>query len=187
MINQIRSMFLKKMISTKRSWVQQLVQALIPIYFMVVTVVIVRSFPGLSNLPPLPISVYNYSSTTTLLELRTSNDDIFRGYQTLFQGYPSSHHLQTINKDMIDHILSLSDANIGLVNRKYMTAATLGDSNHTVWFNPQGYHTAPLGIDFLYNALLKTVCPSCEIRTVNKPLPYRPNTRVSILGIFDVY
>ncbi|EAT39839.1 AAEL008386-PA, partial [Aedes aegypti] len=181
MINQVRSMFLKKMISTKRSWVQQLVQALIPIYFMVVTVVIVRAFPGLNNLPPLPISVYNYSSTTTVLEIKGEIDDVVEGYEKLFQGYPSNHQLQKTDEDMVDRILSLSNANIGLVNREYMTAATLGGSNHTVWFNPRGFHTAPLGIDLLYNALLKTICTTCDITTVNKPLPYRPNTRFTML------
>ncbi|XP_062556229.1 phospholipid-transporting ATPase ABCA3-like [Armigeres subalbatus] len=180
-LNQIRSMFLKKMISTKRSWAQLLIQAIIPVYFMVATVVIVRAFPGLKNLPPLPISVHNYSSTITLLETNTMNDTIVEGYQKLFRGYPTSHRLQIISRNMTEYILDLSGANIGLVNRKYMTAATLGDYNHTVWFNPQGYHTAPLGIDYLYNALLKTHCETCDINTINKPLPYQPNTRFTLL------
>ncbi|XP_065074348.1 phospholipid-transporting ATPase ABCA3-like [Ochlerotatus camptorhynchus] len=177
--NQIRSMFLKKWISTKRSWVQHLVQALIPIYFVVVTVAIVRSFPGVTELPPLPISVYNYSSTTTLLE--PSDSTIVTGFQRIFEGFPSSHRLEIINRNMTDHILAISNANIGRVNREFMVAATLSDNRQTVWFNPQGVHTAPLGIDFLYNAFLKLSCSSCQINTVNKPLPYRPNTRFTQL------
>lgn len=171
-------MFLRKWISAKRSWVQHLVQALIPIYFVVVTVAIVRSFPGVTDLPPLPISVYNYSSTTTLLE--SLNNTIVPGFQKIFESLPSSHRLQIINQEMTEHILALSDVNIGRVNREFMVAVTLSDNNQTVWFNPQGFHTAPLGIDFLYNALLKLSCSSCEINTINKPLPYRPNTRVSL-------
>lgn len=161
---------------------QHLVQALIPVYFVIVTVAIVRSFPGVTDLPPLPISVYNYSSTTTLLEASDSN--IVTGFQRLFEGFPSYHRMEIINRNMIDHILGLSDVNIGRVNREFMVATTLSDDSQTVWFNPQGFHTAPLGIDFLYNALLKLNCSSCEINTVNKPLPYRPNTRVSFTHIF---
>ncbi|XP_055599073.1 phospholipid-transporting ATPase ABCA3-like isoform X2 [Uranotaenia lowii] len=174
--NQIRSMFLKKILSTKRSWVQQLVQLLIPVYFISVTVAIVRSFPGIRELPPLPITITNYSETRTLLELSSSDDPIRIGYQRVFDGYSDTHTFSVISGEMIDYILALSTANIGRVNRQYMTATTAGD-NTTVWFNAQGFHTAPLGISIFYNALLKLVCPDCEIVTVNKPLPYRPNTR----------
>ncbi|XP_053687488.1 phospholipid-transporting ATPase ABCA3-like [Sabethes cyaneus] len=178
--NQIRSMFLKKIISAKRSWVQQLVQLLIPVYFVCVTVAIVRSFPGISELPPLPISITNYSVTMTLLEASSSNP-LVAGYQKLFEGISAIHQLQISEQNMIDHILSLSIENIGRVNRQFMVAATLADTNHTAWFNPQGFHTAPLSVSFLHNAILKSICDNCEISVVNKPLPYRPNTRFTQL------
>ncbi|XP_058456304.1 phospholipid-transporting ATPase ABCA3-like [Malaya genurostris] len=179
--NQIRAMFMKKIISTKRSWIQQLVQILIPVYFVVVTVIVVRSFPGITELPPLPISIQNYSTTTTLLRISQTENEVLIGYQKVFENFRSSHRLQLIDHDVIDEILSLSVANIGRVNREFMVATSVTDTNSTVWFNPQGFHTAPLGIDFLYNALLKSTCNNCEIRVINKPLPYRPNTRFTQL------
>ncbi|XP_058835899.1 phospholipid-transporting ATPase ABCA3-like [Topomyia yanbarensis] len=176
-LNQIRSMFMKKIITTKRSWIQQMVQFLIPVYFVVVTVIIVRSFPGITELPALPISIHNYSTTTTLLYVSPPENSLVTGYRKLFEDFPLSHQLQIIDHDMIEQILSLSVDNIGRINREFMVATSATNTNYTVWFNPQGFHTAPLGISFLHNALLKSSCSNCEITTINKPLPYRPNTR----------
>ncbi|XP_055537148.1 phospholipid-transporting ATPase ABCA3-like isoform X2 [Wyeomyia smithii] len=179
--NQIWSMFLKKIISTKRSWVLQLVQLLIPVYFVVVTVIIVRSFPGISELPPLPIAITNYSATTTLLEASASGNSLVTGYQRLFESFSPIHRLEISEQNMIDRILSLSAENIGRVNREFMVAASVREENHTAWFNPQAFHTAPLAVSFFYNAILKSICENCEIAVVNKPLPYRPNTRFTQL------
>ncbi|XP_038108176.1 ATP-binding cassette sub-family A member 3 [Culex quinquefasciatus] len=176
-LNQIGSMFLKKIISTKRSWAQQIVQILIPIYFVVVTVAIVRSIPGLKELPPLRISISNYSLTTTLLEAAAPESDIISGYRTIFDGLDDRHRLKVIYTDMEEELLYLSTVNIGRINREFMIGATVTDTNQTVWFNPLGFHTAPLGINYLYNAMLKSLCPSCRINVINKPIPFRPNTR----------
>lgn len=100
-------MFLKKIISTKRSWAQQIVQVLIPIYFVVVTVAIVRSIPGLNELPPLRISISNYSSTTTLLEAVAPESDIISGFKTVFDGLDERHRLNVIYNDMVAEILRL--------------------------------------------------------------------------------
>lgn len=106
-LNQIGSMFLKKIISTKRSWAQQIVQILIPIYFVVVTVAIVRSIPGLKELPPLRISISNYSLTTTLLEAAAPESDIISGYRTIFDGLDDRHRLEVIYTDMEEELLYL--------------------------------------------------------------------------------
>uniref|UniRef100_A0A182S9E0 ABC transporter domain-containing protein n=1 Tax=Anopheles maculatus TaxID=74869 RepID=A0A182S9E0_9DIPT len=49
--------------------------------------------------------------------------------------------------------------------------------NVTVWFNNKAYHTAPLSLSVMYNALARTVCPNCSLTVTNKPLPYSSHVR----------
>ncbi|XP_052859969.1 phospholipid-transporting ATPase ABCA3-like [Anopheles cruzii] len=179
--NQLFAMFLKKYISSKRSWVQMLVQALIPIYFVIVTVVIVRTFPGQTDLPPIPINVYNYSATNTILQDSGPSAAFIDGYRAIFESLPGTHQLEVINGDIVQHILELSTENIGLVNRQYMAAASITSTNHTVWWNPTSYHTAPLAVNFMYNAIIKSISKAYEITLINKPLPFKAETRFTQL------
>uniref|UniRef100_A0A182IUJ1 ABC transporter domain-containing protein n=1 Tax=Anopheles atroparvus TaxID=41427 RepID=A0A182IUJ1_ANOAO len=179
--NQLFAMFLKKYIATKRSWVQMLVQALIPIYFVIVTVIIVRTFPGQTDLPPIPINVYNYSATNTILQATVSSSPFIDGFRSAFAGFPGNHRLEVTEKDMTERILELSVDNIGLVNREYMAAASITNTNHTVWWNPTGFHTAPLALNFMYNAIIKSINTAYEITVINKPLPFKAETRFTQL------
>uniref|UniRef100_A0A182SZB0 ABC-2 type transporter transmembrane domain-containing protein n=1 Tax=Anopheles maculatus TaxID=74869 RepID=A0A182SZB0_9DIPT len=178
--NQLFAMLLKKFISTKRSWVQMLVQALIPIYFVIVTVIIVRTFPGQTDLPPIPINVYNYSETNTILQASTPSPFV-DGFRSVFGAYPNTHRLRIIDTDIVDYILDLSVENIGLVNREFMAAASITSTNHTVWWNPTGFHTAPLALNFMYNAIVKSINTNFEITIINKPLPFKAETRFTQL------
>lgn len=59
-----------------------------------------------------------------------------------------------------------------------MIGTTVTNKEITGWFNNQGYHTAPLSLNVIYNTLLQTVCPACRINVWNKPLPYKPESKV---------
>lgn len=197
-LNQIQAMFLKKFIATYRGWIAMLVQIFIPIFFVIMTVIIVRSFPDSVQLPTLRITLNDYLRTTTVLEAATDELDVVHSYQKLFDQYGKETQLLTITEPMTDYILRrvkhvhLLEAhhyiyfvlqtieNTPLVMNQFLVGATISSDNVTVWFNPQGFHTVPLTINLFYNALLRSTCPSCSIEVSNHPLPFRPETRVSI-------
>lgn len=60
-----------------------------------------------------------------------------------------------------------------------MVGATLDEAeqNFTAWFNNKAYHTAPLSLNLIYNAILRTFCANCSLDVVNKPLPYSSRVR----------
>ena len=178
-INQTKAMFTKKMIATKRTWVQLLIQNIIPIWFVSITIIIVRSFPAAEDLPLLDINLNDYERSTTVLGINsTSLEGISNSYKKLFTR--PSQELKVIETGVEDYILKIGGENIGKMNNEYLFGATFFENSVTGWFNAQGYHTAPLTINFLYNAILKTVCENCEIKISNKPLPFRPETRVTL-------
>lgn len=70
--NQWYAMLKKKMIYWSRNWVMFFLQNLIPIIFVVISVLVVRSMERLNILPQLEISLRTYEKTVTLLEMSTN-------------------------------------------------------------------------------------------------------------------
>ncbi|WP_215898224.1 hypothetical protein, partial [Acinetobacter baumannii] len=69
--------------------------------------IIVRTFPGQTDLPPIPINVYNYSATNTILQATASSSPFIDGFRSAFAGFPGNHRLEVTEKDMTERILEL--------------------------------------------------------------------------------
>lgn len=78
--NQIQAMFIKKFISTKRSWVTFLMMLLIPVIFVCMTIAIVRSQPDPASMPPLFIELDSYRNPVTVLEGTTADNNFYGRY-----------------------------------------------------------------------------------------------------------
>lgn len=67
-LNQFWAMLNKKIIYTIRNWVILIMQNLIPVSFLVIGMLVARSFRGQSVLPSLEISLGTYERSYTILE-----------------------------------------------------------------------------------------------------------------------
>ncbi|XP_062556230.1 phospholipid-transporting ATPase ABCA3-like [Armigeres subalbatus] len=178
-INQIRSMFLKKYLSYIRAWKISLLQTTLSMFYIIVIILIVRSFPNNVVLPPLNISFDSYAKTVTVLETDNPNATMAKSFTDLFTEFPATNKLVTISSSLSDYILNKSVENIKLVDNTFMVGATLDETenNFTAWFNNKAYHTAPLSLNLIYNAILRTICSNCSLDVINKPLPYSSRIR----------
>lgn len=103
-----------------------------------------------------------------------------RAYQQL---YDDNREELTLTDNMTAHILQRSEENLNAVNNRYMIAATIAQNRMIAWFNNRAYHTAPLSINMIHNAVLRAHCNSgsdCGIDVINRPLPFTAQTRVSL-------
>lgn len=75
--SQIMAMFEKKLWYTIRNWILFIVQIIIPVLFLVITVLIVRTWAGGQDLPEMFISHGYYPNTVTVLEDHNSAPDSF--------------------------------------------------------------------------------------------------------------
>lgn len=71
---------------------------------------------------------------------------------------------------------------LSVVNARYMVAGSITTKNITAFFNNQAYHTAPLTILMMQNAILKSFRSDCEIQITNKPLPVSADSRTQQLN-----
>ncbi|XP_029725464.2 phospholipid-transporting ATPase ABCA3 [Aedes albopictus] len=179
LFSQIKGQFLKKMLSTLRSLLSLLIQNGIVILFVIITFAFTQSGSSSQDLPPLKITLDSYRDTMTVLEGDSTADTRVQAYQNIFQDIGGSHRLVNVPNSVPEFILEKYLADLSEVNTRYQVGATLNDTAYTAWFNNKGYHTAPLALSLIYNAIVTSVCPTCEITVVNKPLPFRQDTSSS--------
>lgn len=74
--NQWYAMFKKKALHTIRNWLLFFVQNLIPICFVVLTILTMKTIPQQSALPPLDITLDSYQKTVTILEKRSNASEL---------------------------------------------------------------------------------------------------------------
>lgn len=183
--SQIKAMVSKKFLYSIRNWILLLIQFVIPAFFVVMTMLTDGLTGGNRDLPELPISFETYLETVTVLERGTFAtgsiaENIYNNFMTIVDGLPDEHELNLTSMPFEEAILAQYKESMSRTNLNYMVGATIGE-NITAWFNNQGYHTAPLSINLINNAILRSATgkSGVAINVVNKPLPFNTGARVS--------
>lgn len=185
-MSQIEAMAIKKFFYQIRNYKMLLIQLLIPALFVVLTMLSDAVTSGDQDLPALALSFNEYLQTETTAQKGDMSENqnianIFENFQELFKDLPSaSQHVLTVTEnDMEQHILEEYRASIAKANLNFMIGASFSNDNITAWFNNQAYHTAPLVVNTVNNAILRAFSGNDRsINIVNKPLPFTIETRV---------
>ncbi|ETN61053.1 ATP-binding cassette sub-family A member 3 [Anopheles darlingi] len=182
--SRIWAMVIKKYLSFIRSWKISTIQVLLPTAFVLLVIGIVQIMPNQTMLPPLNITLASYDHTSTILSTNDQSTAVAAAYGELIREAKArtqagSHELIVTEQDFGEFILDKYGQSVYKVNKDYMIGCTLNTwtNVHTVWFNNKGFHTAPLSLSLLHNAIARTVCRNCSIMIVNKPLPYSTHVR----------
>lgn len=181
-MNQLIALMMKKILNSYRNWIMLFIQTLIPVLFALITILTVQSWGGNRNLPKLEFSLNTYSRTVTSVEVKPSLDPeglsmkIYNSYRNQF----GSNTLDTVDEDMSTHYLRKSKQFLTRLNSRYLYGATIDKKEITVWFNNQPYHTSPVSLSLVHNAILSAVAgKTCSISVSNRPIPYSADSRVS--------
>ncbi|XP_058064618.1 phospholipid-transporting ATPase ABCA3-like, partial [Anopheles bellator] len=178
--NQIWAQVLKKYFSTIRAWKQLAMMFLIPILSVAMTFIVTRSVSSGVDLPSLEIEINSYENAITVLQHSSGETERVAAFQRLFETHGG---LVNIQEDMTEYIVRKSIEDIATVNTQYFVGATItSGAPYIGWFNNKAFHTAPLALSLIYNAVLQSDCPQCQINVVNKPLPYRLETQLKKLN-----
>ncbi|XP_050076110.1 phospholipid-transporting ATPase ABCA3-like [Anopheles maculipalpis] len=180
--SQILAMLSKKYLSFIRSWKISILQLILPTMFVLLVIAIVQLFPNNVVLPPLKISLASYDRTITVLSTNVLDASIVAAYKDTIKNFTGrgQHTVTLTERNFTEFILEKSVENIRAVDNTYMIGASLDVTgrNFTAWFNNKAYHTAPLALNVLYNALAQTICTNCSLAVTNKPLPYSTHVRL---------
>lgn len=190
--NQILAMILKKYYYTIRNIKTFIIQLLIPVVFLAMTKFATTDWTDeVKALPPVKIQLDQYLLSYTVLQtdtflLGSPESRFIRSYMDLFnveEEEPVKHHLLNTTEDFQQYLLQLGEVDQMEINWRYYAGAAITKSNITTFFNNQVYHSAPLTINLLYNAILRSYCTDCEISVINRPLPVSFETKKQQLSI----
>ncbi|XP_034485231.1 ATP-binding cassette sub-family A member 3-like isoform X4 [Drosophila innubila] len=186
-LNQCHAMMLKKMLYTWRHKLLFFIQNLMPIFFVVITLLASHAQNTFSELPAIKICREQYPQTVTVLERfgnLTQNSigaKVADHYEEIAKSMGSSHlYESTGNKHFTKYILNLGGTIQSHINTHYVVAASMGDDRIIAWLNNEPLHTAPLTVNMVHNAIARLyVGEDATIEVTNHPYPYSTKTLLS--------
>lgn len=124
----------------------------------------------------------------TAINIQQINVDyrIFDEYENSFHNAPDQSSLVVIDENFTDYILNMAEKYQVRINSQYLAAVSMDTVNGTesiiAWFNNQPFHTAPLTLNLVHNAIVRAFLGrDHSIRIINKPIPFTINSRINFL------
>lgn len=105
-------------------------------------------------------------------------------YRNSFKTARPQTHLDEFNEDIQTHFLELAKTMLVRLNSQYLAGFSFNATQDRIvgWFNNQPFHTSPLSINLIHNAMIKAKFDSNHsIRVTNLPIPFRVDSRMSML------
>lgn len=103
-------------------------------------------------------------------------------YKADFKNYSPLAKIDAIETDLEKYFLKIASTHLTAAHSTYLVAASRTESGNQLiaWFNNQPFHTAPLSLNLLHNAMVRSFLgPDHGIRVVNKPLPAPLDEQIS--------
>jgi len=197
LFQQFYALLLKRIIYSMRNYLV-LITALLPVLFVVVSLVIEQQIPKPEDSPPLLISFDRYRPTHvpyTYDRNETSSIDFIRSYESIVAQSPKVSSLIDLTTDnprpcqdgkptsIISYLACIGVRSLLELNDQYLIGVNAEENsteevlNLTGYFNNQPYHGPPLSLNYLTNTLLRQYSPTSmhnrSIHVVNHPVDYK--------------
>ncbi|XP_021358402.1 ATP-binding cassette sub-family A member 3-like [Mizuhopecten yessoensis] len=187
-LQQFWAMFVKRALHTVRNKLVTVSQLVVPLFFTLMALIVIKTFPGPEDLPPLTLTTDRFGANTIVYRNSPGNfsDNISQFYSNQFD-QSSTETVTHVNaqpgynatSDIIEFLVDTGEKSIGLYNLHYMVAADfqqLSGSDKvkaTAYFNDQSYHSPVISLAALSNAMIQYVTNNSDfsITTINHPLP----------------
>ncbi|XP_061181930.1 phospholipid-transporting ATPase ABCA3-like isoform X1 [Saccostrea echinata] len=184
-IQQFYGMFVKRALHTLRNKLVSATQILIPLFYTIMALIVVKTFPGPHDSKALTLAVEKYGENTIVYSDNGFGNQsrIGQFYANQFQSskdhvtYVNSEEGNVNNSDINNYLFQKGMDSLGLYNLEYAVGADFTKKQSSLsaiaYFNNQGYHAPAISLATLANALLQYVTNNSQftLTTVNHPLP----------------
>lgn len=120
-----------------------------------------------------------------MIKLYLRANRVFSQYREDFRNQSTKATLNVINTDIQAYFLKLAKTQLTRLNSQYLVAMSRKENENNriiAWWNNQPMHAAPISINMVHNAMLRSrVGSDHSIRVVNKPLPFSFESRIRML------
>ncbi|XP_046358771.2 phospholipid-transporting ATPase ABCA3-like [Haliotis rufescens] len=176
-LSRFRGLFVKKALHTWRNRTITIVQLLLPVLFTVAALIVSEADHGEVVEVPLSLDLTPFKGTYVPYEGGPEQlpQQLAQAYRDQFAGTknkPEVIDLSTYN--VTSYFLSrANELSIGAYNKKMIIGAQFKSSKEVMSiFNGQPYHSQPIALSFMMNAILKHfTSQDHSITTINNPIP----------------
>lgn len=178
-------MVMKKIFCTLRDWLLLLVHVLIPIVFVILTVLAARSSKIEGDLPELELSLDTYDKPVTVI---SGSGAYKQGYIGILDNEDRSYE-DIANKNMSEYILQKRTEEGHKVRQHYILATAFDGESICALFNNEPLHSPPLALAMAVKGVVRSKLDSDHnIRFTNYPFPFTMDTKVSLdFTFFAIY
>jgi hypothetical protein len=209
-MQQFYALLLKRVLNSTRNYLV-FFAAVLPVLFVVISLIIEQQIPKPEDSPPLLISIDRYQQSNVPYTYDRSeilSSDFIRSYEYMLEHLSKPAILidLTTNQtrpcqagqptDVITYLACIGQRSLLELSDQYLIGADVkenlvnGSIDITGVFNNQPYHVPPLTLNYLTNALLKQYSPTPTsnraIHVVNHPVD-RINKEIFIYFLFHIF
>ena len=162
-INQWQAMLSKKFLYTLRNKLLFLIQNIMPIFFVIITIMITRNQGTFNPLPSMTVSMTQYPTAVAVLAVNSTVAEstlpfqIANEYENIVKSIGPNYGFEKTpaGQSFYEYILELGKTIQVRINSRYVAAATIGNERIVAYLNNQPLHTAPLTINLVHNAMAR--------------------------------
>lgn len=176
-------MFIKRAKHTMRNKLVTITQLAVPLFCTIMALIVVRTFPGPEDSPPLKLNISDYDGNTIAFCENGGNANL-RSLAGYYENQFDNMHVKTENvtrdskfSNINDYLFQQGKDGIGYYNLHYLIGASFENKTNrvkaTAYFNDQSYHSSAISIATMFNSVIKYVMGSNKytLSAINAPLP----------------
>ncbi|XP_013411172.1 ATP-binding cassette sub-family A member 3 isoform X2 [Lingula anatina] len=189
---QFYAMFVKHILHTWRNVVLTTSQLLVPLFFTILVLIILKTLPTPDDSPPLAMVLDNFRQPVVPYSPGYQPSAFASHFGHVFEMQYKGTNVEAVNINekegnitMINYLVEKATNDLAEFDNRYLVASEFHEVsgaylNATALFNNQGYHTPAITLSAFDNAVLKYYANSSyNIRTTNHPLPPTSNDKVN--------
>ncbi|KAI4457986.1 atp-binding cassette transporter subfamily a abca [Holotrichia oblita] len=177
--NQFAAMVMKKFRVTQRNWILVLIQNIIPIAFIVITMIVSRMMNIGIELPSISASLDPFTDPITAITRDSETNPYYLKYLNIL-GRENREIRNFSIESMTDSMLTQTAQYTARVRMRYIIGASFFGNNIISWFNNEPYHSPPIALQYSMNAILQShTTDNHSIQFFNYPLPFSTDTRIT--------
>lgn len=181
-LQQFYAMFIKRAKHTMRNKIVTITQLAIPLFYTIMALTVVRTFPGPGDSPPLKLNVSAYGRNTIVYNERGGQGVNLMGHFFEMQFEKSPDDVVNVKRDsqfnnIDDYLFQQGIDGLGYYNLHYIVGAKFVNLTNkikaTAYFNDQSFHSSAISLATMFNSVIKFVMNGTgySLSTVNSPLP----------------
>ncbi|KAF8771560.1 ATP-binding cassette sub-family A member 3 like protein [Argiope bruennichi] len=180
-LQHLEALLKKRILHTVRNWTLTIPQLILPPFFLIITLVMLKTLPKPEDAPPLLLSIDSFHGSLVPYDVNMNFNEtraLGNFFSSQFTGLNKPYQINSTKQNLTSYLLEVAAEDLGRYNLHNMVAAKFdfnGPKNKTLittLFNNQAYHSPAIALLEVHNAILKFLSNNAySFKVINHPLP----------------